>query len=293
MISAFETAYKSWQRVSMFEVGPAEQTGLRLNVNTYPSDINLIETSIESGEFNLELPSNRDAKGFPAIDYVLNGIAPSQDDVLAIYTGANANKYFNYLKAIADDIENRVTAVTNEWNATYRNTFVINTGSSATASVDRFVNDFIFYYEKFLRAGKLGIPLGVFTGETAPNTLEALYSPELSRELFLEGLNATQDFFNGKHANSVASGESLSSYLKALNTLKNNDALEDLINTQFNLARNQFANLTNFKEEIENNNPPTNMLLAYDEVQRVVPLLKVDMVSAMSISIDFVDADGD
>jgi hypothetical protein len=35
------------------------------------------------------------------------------------------------------------------------------------------------------------------------------------------------------------------------------------------------------------------MLLAYDEVQRAVPLLKVDMVSAMSINIDFVDADGD
>ena len=48
-----------------------------------------------------------------------------------------------------------------------------------------------------------------------------------------------------------------------------------------------------FLEEIENNNPPTDMLLAYDAVQLVVPLFKVDMVSAMSISIDFVDADGD
>ncbi len=53
------------------------------------------------------------------------------------------------------------------------------------------------------------------------------------------------------------------------------------------------STLDSFRIEIENNNPATDMLLAYDEVQRIVPLLKVDMVSAMSISIDFVDADGD
>ena len=35
------------------------------------------------------------------------------------------------------------------------------------------------------------------------------------------------------------------------------------------------------------------MLEAYDELQRAVVLLKVDMIQAMNISIDYVDADGD
>jgi len=35
------------------------------------------------------------------------------------------------------------------------------------------------------------------------------------------------------------------------------------------------------------------MLSAYDEVQKAVSMLKVDMFSAMSISVDYVDADGD
>ena len=88
-------------------------------------------------------------------------------------------------------------------------------------------------------------------------------------------------------------GEGLASYLQDLNTVKDGAALDALINDQFDTARTMVDTLNSFSDEIANNNPPTDMLLAYDEVQRAVPLLKVDMVSAMSIAIDFVDADGD
>ncbi|HAI40291.1 MAG TPA: peptidase M75, partial [Maribacter sp.] len=152
---------------------------------------------------------------------------------------------------------------------------------------------YIFYYEKYLRAGKMGIPLGVFSGSTLPRNVEAYYEATISNDLFLEGLSAVQDFFNGNHFNSSTQGESLASYLDALNTLKNGEDLSTLINDQFNTAKNMVLDLSAFRAEIENSNPPTSMLLAYDEVQKAVPMLKVDMVSAMSISIDFVDADGD
>lgn len=144
----------------------------------------------------------------------------------------------------------------------------------------------------------MGIPLGVFTGSPAPNTREAYYMSGLGNDLFLEGLEAFQDFFNGRFFNgnpgeATGQGESLASYLRELNTVKEGEALDELINTQFDLARETVRSLQDFKTEIEENTPPTDMLLAYDEVQRAVPLLKVDMVSAMSIAIDFVDADGD
>ena len=106
-------------------------------------------------------------------------------------------------------------------------------------------------------------------------------------------MQAVQDFFNGKHFSSSTTGESLASYLVDLNTLKDGAALNQLINNQFNEARSSVTALDTFRNEIENNNSPTNMLSAYEEVQKAVPLLKVDMVSALSISIDFVDADGD
>lgn len=291
---AWEAAYITWQKVSMFEIGPAESAGYRLNMNTYPADTDLINDHITTGTYDLTLPSNRDSKGFPALDYLLNGLAADDTALLDLWTnGAEADNTMAFITAMLADMTALTNTVVGDWEGSYRNTFVSNDGSSATASVDRYVNDFIFYYEKFLRAGKMGIPLGVFSGTPAPNTIEVFYKPELSKTMFLTGMDAVQDFFNGKHFGSATTGESLASYLGALNTLKDGADLAEVINDQMNEARDLVNGLGTFRDEIENNTPPTNMLLAYDEVQRVVPLFKVDMVSAMSISIDFVDADGD
>ncbi|MFT6934238.1 MAG: hypothetical protein ACJAUQ_000623 [Maribacter sp.] len=287
------SAYKMWQRISMFEIGPAESLGLRLNMNIYPTDSEKITGYIASGTYDLSLSSNRDAKGFPALDYFINGIGADDAAIVAKYNDADKDATFTYVEVVLNEMTTLTNNVIAEWKASYRDVFVANDGASATASVDRFANDYIFYYEKFLRAGKMGIPLGVFTGTTLPQNVEAYYEQEISNELFLEGLSAVQDFFNGKHFGSSITGESLASYLDALNTVKNGEDLNEIINTQFNLARTMVSGLAPFRSEIENNTPPTDMFLAYDEVQKAVPLLKVDMVSAMSISIDFVDADGD
>ncbi len=291
--AAWVSAYKMWQRVSMFEIGPAETVGLRLNVNIYPTDVQKIEGFITSGMYDLSLSSNRDAKGFPALDYLINGLGEDDTAIVAQLNDENRDATFTYIDAVLEDMTTLTNEVVGEWNQTYRDTFVTNDGASATASVDRFVNDYIFYYEKFLRAGKMGIPLGVFTGSTLPQNVEAYYRQNIANELFLEGLDAVQNFFNGKHFGSNTTGESLASYLNELNTVKNGDDLSTIINNQFNEARTTVSGLSDFRSEIENNTPPTEMLLAYDAVQKAVPMLKVDMVSAMSISIDFVDTDGD
>ncbi len=291
--ASWMSAYKMWQRVSLFEIGPAETQGLRLNMNIYPTDSEKISDYIATGSYDLSLPSNRNSKGFPALDYLINGLGADDIAIVAKFNEADRDATFAYMDAVLNDMITLTDTVITEWKASYRDTFVANDGASATASVDRFVNDYIFYYEKFLRAGKMGIPLGVFSGSTLPQNVEAYYEQEIANELFLEGLNAVQDFFNGKHFGTSENGESLASYLDALNTVKNGEDLNTIINDQFNAARNSVSGLSAFRSEIENNVPPTAMLLAYDEVQKAVPMLKVDMVSAMSISIDFVDADGD
>ncbi|WP_394749871.1 imelysin family protein [Spongiimicrobium salis] len=288
--TAWSDAYLAWQPASIFENGPAEDIGLHLNINTYPTSVSDIESNIANGGYNLSLPSNRDTKGFPAIDYLINGSADTDAEIVALLGQGN---YLTYLEDIIADMSTLSNGVLGEWQNGFRDTFVNNDGSSATASVDRMVNDYIFYYEKFLRAGKMGIPLGVFSGTPAPNTLEAFYQSDRGKVFFLEGLDAVQDFFNGRHFGSSQNGESLFDYLEALNAVKDGENLGDIINDQLNLARTMVNGLGEFRDEIENNNPPVQMLTAYDEVQRVVPLMKVDMVSALSISVDFVDADGD
>lgn len=284
---AWETAYRSWQHISMFEIGPAETNGLRLNVNTYPTDQDAIESQVASGTYDFELPSTRDSKGFPALDYLFNG----QEDVLAAYTNAaTGENYITYTNDVIADIGTRVRAVLATWETEFRDTFIANDGSSATASVDLFANDFVFYYEKFLRAAKMGLPTGVFTGTVAPNTIEAFYQEGLSNDLFLEGLDAVQDFFNGIQFVSTSNGLGFDDYLA---TLPGGNALSQSINDQMDTARDAVFALDSFLSEVQNNDPPEVMIAAYGEVQQVVPLLKTDMFSLLSIDVDFVDADGD
>ena len=291
--SSWIAAYITWQHVAMFEIGPAESVGYQLNMNIYPTDAEKIEGFIASGNYDLSLSSNRDAKGFPALDYLINGLGDTDAGIVARFNGADSASIFTFMNTVLDNMIDLTEVVLGEWNSGYRDTFVANDGASATASTDRLVNDYIFYFEKYLRAGKMGIPLGVFSDSPLPQNVEAYYKSDISNTLFLEGLAAIQNFFNGNHYNSNTNGESLASYLDDLNTVKGGEDLTLLINNQFDAAREAVSGLSPFRSEIEGNTPPTNMLLAYDEVQKVVPLLKVDMVSAMSISIDFVDADGD
>ena len=106
-------------------------------------------------------------------------------------------------------------------------------------------------------------------------------------------MDAFQDFFNGEFANSNTTGPSLASFLQELNETREGEGLDEIINNQFNVARDRVTALNAFRTEIEENDSPSDLLLAYNDVQRAVPLLKVDMVAALNIAIDFVDADGD
>ncbi|NAS32768.1 peptidase M75 [Flavobacteriaceae bacterium R38] len=291
--NAWRDAYFAWQRVSMFEIGPAENVDYRLNINIYPADVTQIQQNITSGNADLSLPSNRDAKGFPALDYLINGLAADDTAIVARFNdGAAGINLLNYTGSLIADMVTLTNGVLQEWTGNFRDSFVANDGSSATASVDRYVNDYILYYERFLRAGKVGIPAGVFSASLNPQNLEAFYKGDISNQLCLEALDAVQDFFNGISFNSTTNGIGLDDYLNTLGVESGGQQLSSLINNQYNTARNMINGLDSFQEELQNS-PPVQLLLAYDELQRIVPLIKVDMLSALNINVDFQDADGD
>ena len=282
-------AYTSWQYVSMFNIGKAEEISLRNFTNIYPADVTEIDENISSGTYNLELPSKNDEQGFPALDYMLFGIGDSDEDVVLKY---NEEAYQNYLTDLTDKMEEMGNSVLTDWQNGYRETFIENDGSSATSSLNKLVNDYLFYYEKFLRAGKIGIPAGVFSGSELPEKVEGLYSKTYSKDLFLTGLDASNRFFNGIKYDTDAAGTGLNDYLDYLNTIKEGADLSQLINNQFDAARISAQDLNeNFAQQIEEDN--LKMLETYDELQKNVILLKVDMLQALNIKVDFVDADGD
>ncbi len=287
---AWETAYLQWQSASAFEVGKAEEVRLRDNLNIYPVDVEELKENVESGSYNLVLPSLNDSQGFPALDYLLYGVGESDTEILAIYTSdALAVNYRQYLVDLAVRINSLVKEVEADWKGDYRDTFVENNGSNANASVDLMVNDYIFYYEKHLRAGKVGIPAGVFSGAVLPENVEAYYRRDLSKKLLNAALDASQVFFNGEVSET---GPSLKAYLDYLESDKDGERLSNKINAQFEASRSAIASLPDdFVSQLNDNEVP--MLAAYDQLQLNVVLLKVDMLQALNVNVDYVDADGD
>jgi predicted lipoprotein len=290
----WEDAYITWQNVSMFNIGPAQSTFLRSFLNIYPTNTVNIDANINSGNYALQDINSNDEQGFPALDYLLYGLAETDSDILQFYTtNPNADNYLTYLT----DVVNRMEALTNEvvsgWEGDYRATFVNNSGNSANSSTNVLVNEYMKYYEVFFRNGKIGTPAGVFSaGMQIPENVEAFYKKDLSKTLCLAALDALQNFFRGNRYNQTSTIESLESYLDFLNTMKNGEDLSLLINSQFDTSRVLISVLDdNFYQQINTDN--TAMLEAFEALQDNVVFLKSDMMSALNINIAFESNDGD
>ncbi|WP_462253213.1 imelysin family protein [Ekhidna sp.] len=291
---AWYDANVAWQHVALFEIGKAEELTLINFTNVYPTNTTDLVATIESGSYDLTSVNRQDEQGFPAIEYLLYGIEADDQAIIDLYSQETGNKpYATYLTDLSDRLATLAQTVLDDWNNGYRDEFVNNNGTDATASVNKLTNDYIFYYEKHLRAGKIGIPAGVFSSDKQADKVEGLYSGR-SKDLFMEGLDAMKDFFNGKSPNSnlPVEGEGFKSYLDFLNTVSEGEDLGELINAQLEVARAKAETLSeNFSDQVNTDN--TVMLETYDELQKNVVYLKVDMLQALNIRVDFVDADGD
>lgn len=281
------TAYKVWQHVEMFSTGKAEEILYGFQMNIYPVSTTDVEANISNGTYDLTHANNNDAVGFPAVDYMLYGVADTDVAILSKYED---EKYKTYLSDVVDQMGSLTETVLNDWTSNYRTTFINGTGNTSTSSVNKFVNDFVFYFEKGLRANKFGIPAGVFSTDPLPEKVEAFYNQEVSKELALEALTAFQNTFNGTYYASSASGESFESYLI---DLERSD-LSTTINSRFDDARAKINLLDdNFYSQVNTDN--SKMTEAYDALQLTVVSLKVDMMGAFQIILDegYVDNDGD
>lgn len=290
---AWKNTYIDWQKTDMVEFGPGEDISMRMYINTYPTTPSKIDNNITTGGYDLETFGNKDAQGFPALDYLLNGIANTPAAIVALYTtDAQAAARKQYVQAVIAKMIEKVNGVKTNW-ASYRNTFVEKTGTDANSSLSKMTNAFVLYYERYLRSGKIGYPAGVMTGVALPSHTEAFYSPALSKELALASLKSVIAFYEGKSFDGSTSGACMKSYLAAIATKDANGTLmADVISTRLNEALTELQGLnTTIRDGVTNNRPA--VLKIYEELQEVVALLKVDMVSAFGISITYVDNDGD
>jgi predicted lipoprotein len=291
--TAWLDAYKAYQYVAMYNIGKAEETNFNMTANTYPTSVTGINANIASGTYNLTLLSQFDKQGLPALDYLINGLGADDATIVTFYTSnANATNYKNYLTALVTKLKTSTDAIVTDW-ATYKTAFIANSGSSVSGSVNIMTNLFVKHFEKDVRSGKLGIPAGLASnGATFPDKVEAYYKKDVSKELLLTGIQASQDFFNGKYFGSATTGEGLKSFLDFVNATGDGKKLSDVINTQYAVSLQVSGTLNNnFSEQIASNN--ALMITAYDALQKNVGYMKLNMMQALNITIDYVDGDGD
>jgi predicted lipoprotein len=285
----YKAAYKEFQTLEMFQIGKAEELNYRSFLNTYPVNEENVEAKIASGSYNLELPSSFAEQGFPALDYLLYSYG-STEETLEVLTAKQ--EYINYILAVTERMNALTSEVKASWQGDYRDTFVNNTSSSSTGSVDRFTNDYVMCFEKILRSGKIGYPAGAFTGSPSPGNVEGLYAGEISKNLYLQALDSFEDFYYGVHIDGNENGPSYFQYLEYLDDATDSESLTASIADQFSAIRSQSSALdSNLKSQVQTDN--AKMLATFDELQKEVILLKVDMMQALSISVDYVDSDGD
>lgn len=287
--TAWLDAYIAYQYVAMYDFGKASDLYLKQSANTFPTDVSGIQSNIASGTYNLATQAQFSKQGFPGIDYLINGLGTDTETV-AYYNNANAKAYLNAivnrLKTIADN-------VINDWSNGYRNTYINNNGTSVTSSVNITTNNFIRNLEKDIRTGKLGIPAGLFSnGTTFPDKVEAYYKNDVSKLLLNAGIKAEQDFFNGKAFNGSTNGPSLKSALDAVKAVREGQNLSDIINNQFAVINTKNNELNDsFSQQVITDN--AKMVAAYNTLQQNVIYIKLDMMQALNVTIDYVDGDGD
>jgi len=273
----FKEAYLQFQRVSVYQFGPAETVLLNNFLNTFPANANVIESNVQSGNYDLTLNSATDRQGFPALDYLL--FADGAVEKFAEASGANRKQYvqnvFNRMKTL-------VSQVLSDWNGSYRAQFVANTRTDVGSPIGFMVNQFAYEMDQ-LKGPRIGWPFGKQSGgQVFADKTEGYYAG-ISKDLAVENLTSLKRAYTGGE-----SGKGLSDYVVAL---KKADLNTEVLQ-QFDLTLNKLkaipdplsAALTSHKDVVD---------AAYREVQTLLTLIKTDVASATAVRITYQDSDGD
>ena len=290
--SQWHDALLTWQDVAFLNFGPSEYILLTSQTNTFPVDTLLIDSSISDGNWNFSFTSYFDAKGFQALDYLINKRGQTDYQICQSFHSSENKKL--YIKEISTDLKNNINYVYDEWTS-YSTDFMEDYDSNADGSaVSNIVNALCKHYEFYVRRGKVGLPLGVFNGfsqQEMPHLVECYHYGQ-SLPFAIRAVNAIQQFINGYSYSTGEDGIGLEDYMDFVNAQYNGEDLSIATNNQLQLIIDNLNQL---------NDPLSNEILtnkvevsnAYENMQQLVPLIKVDMTSALGVLITYQDNDGD
>lgn len=276
----WQTANVVFQKVKVFEIGPAMSVALSASLGTFPADTTQIESNVTAGSYDLATAANIDAIGFESLDFLLYG----HDALNKLTSSANRR---TYVTDVIAKMLNEVNTVVNSWNSGYRATFIAGTGTSSTSPFSLLVNNFCKDYE-IAKTSKLGIPIGTQTlGIQQPLYLEARRSG-FGKTLLGANTEAIRNVFLGRSWNGGSNGTGFDDYLSALDR----SSLSSTIDTRFAYMETQPGSWSGSIEDLMDSSPAT-LEDFYDYMQGTVVYIKTDMASAFGVLITYQDNDGD
>ena len=293
----FLTTWTTWQSASLFEFGPAETEDLRNYMNNFPVFVTRLNDAITAGNYDLTTETYSYTRGFPALDYLLYGIASSNSDIVDLYsTASDANNRKQYLKELTALIKQKANAIYDAWKvdgANYLNTFTSTEGVANGKPLSNLINQLNQAYELF-KNNKIGVPISAKTGYVPilPANVEAYYSRQ-SLGLALASVRANKAVFLGLHDGT--DGVGLDDYLMATNATKGGASLHTVITNQYDAAIDALLALQPSSLHDAINTDLNAIKVAYAAAQNQVVYLKTDMPSALCTSITYIDNvdDGD
>ena len=289
------TTAKVWQHVEMFFYG----SSFARDINSYPVDLDRLNTNLNSTiAINFDRTLLDPTQGLPTLDYLVNGLAATDEAIIVNYQDA---KYADYIKALTLRMVSLTNNELTNFNAS-KDANISSVDNTISSYFSIQLNDFVEYVEKSFREKKIATPSGTrnrqdnISVNPSPTFVESLYSPENSKALYLEAYDAIQDFYFGRNYSTDSNTVGLQEYLQFLGATIMVDGsdiqLDDYIETLFNNINSANSNIgDNFFEQTQDYNP--NFDVVFDAIQEFVVAIKGNTISAFNLTIDFVDSDGD
>jgi hypothetical protein len=270
----------AWQDVALFDFGPAMTYGILATTNTYPTDVAGIEAYLDGTDFQPGTAASLSRIGLPALDYLLNA-----EGSWARFSDEEG--YAEHVVAQCAFASESAQSVVSAWED-YAPVFEASTGTEMGSSMGELLNAFCRVYESNTRRQKLGLPCGAatFSATPLPDHVEAYFAGDWSVELLKRAVEAFDHLIRG------GEGLGLDDYLQNLGAEHHGGDLASEIALQTEEVLEALGNLSSpLSSFVETD---TDVCLeVYAELQALVVLWKVDMMSALGVLVTYQDNDGD
>lgn len=279
----------SYKRCEVYQFGPLTSTAAA-DLNFWPARTASIDamTGHNVTEESL-MQQGATVKGLTTLEYKLySGGAAAYNQYAPTTPDSDLNRA--YLLALAQVLRTSAHQVRDGWQTSYAATYPQQDGQTINSSINVTANALISYVD-YIKNNKIGTPAGKKDGNLHPEQVEAYYSGA-SLPQIQHNLTGLERLFTGAGPTG-STGPGFNALLDYLEATYNGQPLSAAILAQINdcRAKAQALGTGPLSDAVRQN--PTGVTALYDSLKQLLVLVKVDMVSAVGVTLTFSDNDGD